>query len=134
MAAAVPVSTKMPVPMIAPMPSSVRSQALRLRRSALPPCSTSATHCSIDFVLSRFESMLLRRSLRTALPGIRAIIAGDYAPAGLPPHSRSLITATAAAPAARRGRGLERDAADGDDRTGPPAVQRVETSSSPTAA
>ena len=56
-AAAVPVSTKMPVPMMAPMPSSVRSQAVRLRLSALPPCSTSLTSCSIDFTLNRFESI-----------------------------------------------------------------------------
>ena len=57
LAAAVPVSTKMPVPMMAPMPSSVRSHADRLRRSALLPCSTSPTSCSIDFVFSRFESI-----------------------------------------------------------------------------
>src|SRR5918995_3197228 len=56
-AAAVPVSTKIPVPMIAPMPKSVRSHADRLRLSDLPPCSTSPTSCSIDLVLNRFESI-----------------------------------------------------------------------------
>ena len=58
LAAAVPVSTKMPVPMIAPIPSSVRSIAVsvrlqRLRRRA----PTSPTSCSIDFVFRRFESI-----------------------------------------------------------------------------
>ena len=43
--------------MMAPMPSSVRSHADRLRLSALPPCSTSPTSCSIDLVLNRFESI-----------------------------------------------------------------------------
>src|SRR5918994_2492139 len=57
LAAAVPVSTKIPVPMMAPIPSRVRSHAERLRRRALPPCSTSPTSCSIDFVLNRFESI-----------------------------------------------------------------------------
>src|SRR5215218_5392692 len=47
----------MPVPMMAPIPRSVRSNALKLRRRALPPCSTSPTSCSIDFVLNRFESI-----------------------------------------------------------------------------
>ena len=57
LAAAVPVSTKMPVPMIAPIPSSVRSIAVSVRRSDFPPCSASPTSCSIDFVLRRFESI-----------------------------------------------------------------------------
>ena len=54
-AAAVPVSTKMPVPMIAPMPSRVRSNAVSVRLRCLP-FSTSSTSCSIDLVFSRFES------------------------------------------------------------------------------
>src|SRR5688572_27344597 len=57
LAAAVPVSTKIPVPMIPPMPSRVRSHADRLRRSARSPCSTSLTSCSIDLVLKRCESI-----------------------------------------------------------------------------
>src|SRR5215204_4878073 len=56
-AAAVPVRTKIPVPMIAPIPRSVRSHAVRLRRRALPRSSTSLTSCSIDLVLRRFESI-----------------------------------------------------------------------------
>src|SRR5512139_2321704 len=36
LAAAVPVSTKMPVPMIAPMPSSTSARASRVRCSSLP--------------------------------------------------------------------------------------------------
>ena len=47
----------MPVPMIAPMPSSVRSKAVSVRLSAFAPCSTSPTSCSIDLVLKRFESI-----------------------------------------------------------------------------
>ena len=43
--------------MIAPIPSSVRSRAVSVRLSALPPCSASPTSCSIDFVLRRFESI-----------------------------------------------------------------------------
>src|SRR5918992_1119881 len=56
LAAAVPVSTKIPVPMMAPMPSSVRSSPVRVRFRALAPCSASPTNCSIDFVFRRFES------------------------------------------------------------------------------
>src|SRR3954464_12888698 len=56
-AEAVPVRTKMPVPMIAPMPSSVRSRADNVRLSAFPPLSNSPTSCSIDFVLNKFESI-----------------------------------------------------------------------------
>src|SRR5688572_10141806 len=47
----------MPVPMIAPIPSSVRSKPDSVRLSPLPPCSASPTSCSIDFVFSRFESI-----------------------------------------------------------------------------
>src|SRR5687768_8028771 len=47
----------MPVPMMAPMPSSVRSHAVRLRLRERPPLSTSPTSCSIDFVWNRFESI-----------------------------------------------------------------------------
>ena len=57
LAAAVPVRTKMPVPMIAPMPSSVRSMAVSVRFSAFVPCSASPTSCSIDLVFRRFESI-----------------------------------------------------------------------------
>src|SRR5882757_5693716 len=48
-AAARPVSTKMPVPMMAPMPSSTRSVAVSVR---LRPCDPSASICrsSTDFV------------------------------------------------------------------------------------
>src|SRR6188768_2377302 len=56
-AAAVPVRTKMPVPMIAPIPSRVRSIAVSVRLSALAPLSASPTSCSIDLVLRRFESI-----------------------------------------------------------------------------
>src|SRR6266540_1378237 len=47
----------MPVPIMAPMPSSVRSHAVKLRLSERPLCSTSLTSCSIDFVANRFESI-----------------------------------------------------------------------------
>src|SRR6476620_137618 len=57
LAAAVPVSTKKPVPMIAPMPSSVRSMAVSVRLSAFAPCSASPTSCSIDLVFRIFESI-----------------------------------------------------------------------------
>src|SRR5918994_7885698 len=56
-AAAVPVSTNIPVPMMAPIPSSVRSRALNVRLRCFFPCSTSPTSCSIDFVFSRCESI-----------------------------------------------------------------------------
>src|SRR6476646_1752627 len=56
-AAAVPVRTKIPVPMIAPMPRSVRSNALSVLLSAFAPCSTSPTRVAIDLVFSRFESI-----------------------------------------------------------------------------
>ena len=56
LAAAVPVSTKIPVPMMAPIPSKVRSTAVSARFRCLP-CSTSLTMRSIDLVLSRFESI-----------------------------------------------------------------------------
>ena len=64
LAAAVPVSTKMPVPMIAPMPSSVRSIAVSVRFSALPPCSDVA-----DQLLDR----LRLQQIRIHSPSARAV-------------------------------------------------------------
>src|SRR5690606_6003088 len=77
LAAAVPVRTKMPVPITAPTPSSVRSHAVKVRRSALPPLSTSLTSCSIDFVFSRFESIEAPSLLGAAVGIGEPIIAGD---------------------------------------------------------
>src|SRR5262245_3813641 len=47
--AAVPVRTKMPVPMIEPMPSAVRFNGPSARRS--PPCSASSRSESRDFLV-----------------------------------------------------------------------------------
>jgi hypothetical protein len=52
MAAAMPVSTKMPVPMMTPMPKTVRSQADRSFLSLCWDSSVSRIDCSIDFVRS----------------------------------------------------------------------------------
>ena len=105
----------------------------RLRRRALLPCSTSPTSCSIDFVLSRFESIqspspfgwpAVERT-RPQKPGKFDPPAGSSAmrkrrarsAGGSSPPSRSLITATDAAPAASTpGRRGQRDAADGHER------------------
>jgi hypothetical protein len=51
-AAAMPVSTKMPVPMMTPMPNTVRSQADRSLRSLCSDSSVSWIDCSIDLVRS----------------------------------------------------------------------------------
>ena len=47
-----PVSTKIPVPMITPMPKMVRSQADRSFLSLCSDSSVSLIDCSIDFVRS----------------------------------------------------------------------------------
>ena len=70
LAAAVPVRTKIPVPMIAPMPSSVRSIAVSVRFSAFAPLSASPTSCSIDFVFRRFESIHPPETRSRPGPGI----------------------------------------------------------------
>ena len=55
-AAAWPVSTKMPVPMMAPMPSVTRLIGPSTRFSECSPvAAASAFSCSIDFVRSRCE-------------------------------------------------------------------------------
>ena len=51
-AAAVPVSTKMPAPMMAPMPSNVRFMAVRDRLRLGPPSSSGITSV-IDLVRNR---------------------------------------------------------------------------------
>ena len=48
---AVPIRTKMPVPIIAPMPSAVRSQAVRVFFKRCSGWSASARICSMDLVL-----------------------------------------------------------------------------------
>src|SRR6185437_6038119 len=56
LAAAVPVRTKMPVPMMAPMPSATRAVAERQRLS-LTPVASSACSSSMDFVASSWLGM-----------------------------------------------------------------------------
>src|SRR5687768_9189872 len=51
-AAAIPVSTKMPVPMMTPIPNTVRSQADRSFLSWCSDSSVSLIDCSIDLVHS----------------------------------------------------------------------------------
>ena len=117
---------------------------MRLRLSALPPCSTSPTSCSIDFVLNRFESIPPPTGRSRPTPGGAGDIADARAHVGQSherwliirgnsgerptrycadarasgsPSSRSVITATERRRRrSRAGARLERDAADGDDR------------------
>jgi hypothetical protein len=58
-AAAMPVSTKIPVPMITPMPKTVRSQAERSFLSWCSDSSVSLIDSWIDFVRSRSMDRLL---------------------------------------------------------------------------
>src|SRR5262249_54868836 len=63
-AAARPVRTKMPVPMMAPIPSMTRSSAVSERLSPCP-CSASARSSSTDLVAkSRFPILFSPRNLR----------------------------------------------------------------------
>ncbi len=64
--AAVPVSTKMPVPMITPTPKTVRSSADSDFRSACSGSSVSWIDCSTFFVL---KSVLL-----TGLPPLLVVL------------------------------------------------------------
>ena len=81
LAAAVPVSTKMPVPMMPPMPSSVSCVAVSARRSSLPEASCACSS-SIDLVASSccaMEPPILREDSTQAAwesePARRAIAA-----------------------------------------------------------
>jgi hypothetical protein len=58
-AAAIPVRTKMPVPMMTPMPKTVRSQADRSFLSLCSDSSVSRIDCSIDLVRSTLIGRLL---------------------------------------------------------------------------
>jgi hypothetical protein len=59
--AALPVRTKMPVPMITPTPNTVRSRGPSVLRSLRPGSSVSAIDCS---------TVLLRSTLIDALPSL----------------------------------------------------------------
>src|SRR3954470_4973034 len=62
-AAAVPVSTKIPAPMIAPMPSIVRSNAVRDRLGpSLSLAAASAWRSAIDFRTNRFAIVTSREN------------------------------------------------------------------------
>ena len=88
-----------------------RRQTVRLKGD-LPPCSTSLTSCSIDFVFSRFsypfplQPRRGRRRVRksrhysAALAALAASTKARVRAAGSPPVSRSVMTATLVAPAA----------------------------------
>jgi len=56
--AALPVRTKIPVPMITPIPITVRSIGPSARRSRRSGSSVSAIDCSTVFVRSRFSGIV----------------------------------------------------------------------------
>ena len=58
-AATVPVSTKIPAPMITPTPKTTRSRACRFFRSWWSGSSVSAMDCSTDFVRNTFMAQHL---------------------------------------------------------------------------
>src|SRR5688572_32180124 len=68
-AAALPVSTKMPVPMIAPMPSATRLTDPRVRlRVWVPSLDASACSSSIDLRVKRLISRGVKGSAGSSLP------------------------------------------------------------------
>src|SRR5687768_7131951 len=68
-AAALPVSTKIPVPMIAPMPSATRLTDPRVRlRVCVPSLDASACSSSIDLRVKRLIGRWVRGSAGGSLP------------------------------------------------------------------
>src|SRR3954468_20935100 len=72
-----PMTTKMPVPMMAPRPSAVRSSTPTARWSWWPCSSVSPTSASTGLVMKNPECEPLRPSLPTAMRGLLFVRRGD---------------------------------------------------------
>src|SRR5712672_162802 len=78
-AAAVPVSTKMPEPMIAPMPSAVRDQGPRVFCSRCPGASDSEISLSIDLQQKSWLSEVRTGAAGSVDDGDKSVVSRNLA-------------------------------------------------------